>query len=272
MYCSDQEVDIIITIELIEKLMKRSLEYTNVGPNTKIWRYMDFTKFLDIILNKRLYLRRIDKFNDAYEGYISEQFKKALHQSYSSVEKLGFDARRAKENHLRAQSLLPAYSYASCWYLDELESREMWKTYGIEKNSVAICTTVKHLHDSIIDVGDSYNFYFEKIDYEEKKEISSNWLEVAFRKNTNFAFEQEFRVLGVMSRGIANLFHPQVNSLPKINDINNPFGIHVWVDVQSLVQEVYVSPEADVYFKSILEDVLDIAGHGKIVCKPSSLR
>lgn len=248
--------------------MKRPLEYSKITPDTKIWRYMDFTKFLDIILNKHLYLRRIDKFKDPYEGYISENFKKALGQNYDVLKKFDVDTHRAQENHLRAQSLLPVYSYASCWYLDDVESTKMWETYGKEKTSIAICTTVKSLHDSIHDIETGYNFYFEKIEYEEKQ-ASSNWLEVAFRKNENFAFEQEFRVLGVMGSGMANLTYPYINNLPKIHEINNPLGIHVGLDVSLLVRQVYLSPNADVQFKSIVEKILNLAGCINTECKSS---
>lgn len=233
---------------------------------------MDFNKFSDIILKKHIYLRRIDKFEDPYEGYTSEQFKKALDQSYNALNVMGTDTRSAQENHLRAQRLLPAYSYASCWYLDEFESEEMWKIYGKDKNSIAICTTVGSLYDSIAGITDDYNFYFGKIDYLEKQEISSNWLKVAFRKNANFDFEKEFRVLGVMGKGIANLTFPYFNKLPKIDEINNPLGIHVGLDVQSLIQQIYLSPNADADFKSSVEEILNVSGYGNIECRLSSLR
>ena len=35
----------------------------------KVWRYMDFTKFVLLIDSRRLYFTRADKFDDPFEGY-----------------------------------------------------------------------------------------------------------------------------------------------------------------------------------------------------------
>lgn len=39
--------------------------------NVKIWRYMDFTKFVSLLETESLFLSRVDKFEDPYEGATS---------------------------------------------------------------------------------------------------------------------------------------------------------------------------------------------------------
>jgi len=36
--------------------------------NIKVWRYLDFTKFLSLIDSSCLYFTRVDRFDDPFEG------------------------------------------------------------------------------------------------------------------------------------------------------------------------------------------------------------
>ena len=46
---------------------------TPENENVKIWRYMDFTKFLSILINKELYFRRSDMLkDDPFEGSLTQ--------------------------------------------------------------------------------------------------------------------------------------------------------------------------------------------------------
>ncbi len=250
--------------------MKRSLKYTKVYPDTKIWRYMNSKKFMDLIQSSHLYLRRIDKFEDPHEGYITEQFKTALSKNFEVLEKLDVDTRRQKENEFRAQALLPMYSYANCWYVDEHESDKMWQNYGKEKNSIAIQTTVKKLFDSIKYVDKGNNLYFEKIDYEDKSP-SPNWLDIMFNKGKSYCFEKEFRLLSVMRTGIANLTYPYINNLPNVSDINNPHETYIDIDLENFIERIYISSNADQCFKDEIERELNQANCKFIECSYSKL-
>ena len=41
-------------------------------PDTIVWKYLDLSKFLDLLLSKKLFMSRSDKFEDQYEGTFSE--------------------------------------------------------------------------------------------------------------------------------------------------------------------------------------------------------
>ena len=99
--------------------MEKNLHLGGLDQHAKIWRYMDLTKFLDLILNHEIYLRRIDKFQDVYEGFVSAKFRDMAHKSYADLAhpfgKSEEDMEKLSSLHINNQSLLPMYSYASCW-------------------------------------------------------------------------------------------------------------------------------------------------------------
>ncbi|MFT7164821.1 MAG: hypothetical protein ACI9CZ_001403, partial [Flavobacterium sp.] len=37
-------------------------------PDTIVWKYLDLSKFLDLLMSKKLFMSRSDKFEDQYEG------------------------------------------------------------------------------------------------------------------------------------------------------------------------------------------------------------
>jgi hypothetical protein len=41
--------------------------------DAKIWRYVDFAKFLSLIMSESLFFCRIDKLDDPFEGYYTYQ-------------------------------------------------------------------------------------------------------------------------------------------------------------------------------------------------------
>ena len=40
--------------------------------DTVVWKYLDLSKFLDLLLSQKLFMSRSDKFEDQYEGTFSE--------------------------------------------------------------------------------------------------------------------------------------------------------------------------------------------------------
>ena len=53
-------------------------------PDTIVWKYLDLSKFLDLLLSKKLFMSRSDKFEDQYEGTFSEP-------TYEEIKKLAAD-------------------------------------------------------------------------------------------------------------------------------------------------------------------------------------
>lgn len=45
-----------------------------------IWRYIDFTKFVDLVDSSQLYFSRLDKFEDPFEGTMPVNLIKEPHE------------------------------------------------------------------------------------------------------------------------------------------------------------------------------------------------
>ena len=50
-------------------------------PDTIVWKYLDLSKFLDLLMSRKLFMSRSDKFEDQYEGTFSEP-------TYEEIKKL----------------------------------------------------------------------------------------------------------------------------------------------------------------------------------------
>ncbi|WP_338558141.1 DUF2971 domain-containing protein [Acinetobacter sp. KS-LM10] len=257
--------------------MEKHLHLGELDQHAKIWRYMDLTKFLDLILNQEIYLRRIDKFQDVYEGFVSAKFCDVAHKSYADLAKpfgkSEEDMEELSNLHINNQSLLPMYSYASCWYIGEEESAAMWKLYGETKNCIAILTSVANLEEALINDNNNAVVYIKEVTYHEddKRPESINWLNPLFEKRTSFKYEQELRVLYFLGEGLTSISYPNNLNPPDKKSINNPDGIKLKINLATLVNGVYISPEADPHFKGLVEKLLDRMGLQDIGCIQSEL-
>ncbi|WP_288395877.1 hypothetical protein [uncultured Acinetobacter sp.] len=237
---------------------------------------MDITKFLDLILNKSIYFRRVDKFEDPYEGYVSSAYKEELSARYDAIQsQFNFSKEntdRLHQTHLNGLELVPLYAYANCWYIGDVESAAMWKLYGQVNNCVAICSTIYDLQLAL-DKSDNDEgiVYLEEVDYVDESSAvnAENFLKPMFEKRLSFAYENEFRALFLLNKG-RTLLNSGIHQ-PKKQDVHNKDGVNLNVDVNQLINSIYISPTADAHFHSIVERIVDLAGFDGIECIQSEL-
>lgn len=116
------------------------------NPNTKLWRYMDFTKFISMLEYGGLYFPRADKLGDPFEG----SWRKPFPLSPATIGPLmvggielpavlGRDVFRAFRE----------YVVISCWHMNEYESDAMWSRYGGSNGAVAVQTRYALLRKSL---------------------------------------------------------------------------------------------------------------------------
>lgn len=259
--------------------MQISLESEEFHPTTKLWRYMDLTKFLDLILNQTIYLRRIDEFEDPYEGFISEAYENELAKRYKSIQEDYLIENSIRDSlhsqHLQALKLMPKYAYASCWYLGDIESAAMWKLYGGTKNCVAICTTIYDLQVAFdeSDDDDLGIMHLRPVRYvgESSPVDTQSYLRPMFEKRSSFLHENEFRALYLLRQGYVNLQTPNSHNLPRVDEVKNEKGKKFEIDVHKLIKQIVISPTADLYFHSIVEKIVELAGFDGIECIQSKL-
>lgn len=213
-------------------MYKEHDQLETVDDNLKIWRYMNLAKFLNLITSKTLWFNRIDKFEDIYEGRYpeaNEVKRKDIYECEVSKEIYDDMEKFAREN-----------LYVCCFHANEYESAAMWSLYAREEG-VAICSTTERLKQCFenekCDIEISWVNY---IDYSKDFLPEGNLFYLALTKRKSFEHEKEVRCI----------FYDSDRSLKNIN------GVNITVDLDRLIEKVYISPYAPEFLKSCLESVL----------------
>ncbi len=222
-----------------------------------IWRYMDLAKFCSLIMFKKLYFCRIDKLSDPFEGMRSKPTLEWVNKVYESTP-LG----AVKENIELMYKMARRYYLVNCWHKNSNESDAMWKTYS--GNSIAVKSSIRRLFECLSD-DPLREFYFgsvEYIDYLKQPSSSQPSVELFLNKQLCFEHEREFRVIT----------YATAHQVDK-NGLNKPVdsGLYYSVDVNRLIETVYISPIAEKWIRSLLEKILHDYGYQDIAVLDSSI-
>ena len=225
--------------EKIIKLLNDSGQTLFEKPDskTKIWRYMDFTKFVYMLEKESLFFPNVDSFRDPYEGSYSRGNFKMRSFVFS---------RSKEENKLQKQveeikELRPNINI-NCWHINEFESAGMWKLYSQTNESICIQTTFGNLEKAL-----PKKIKFGKVKYinYDKDWIpeSDNYYPFIYKRKS-FEHERELRaVFDSSEKNFEKEFEKTEN------------GYWVNLSLKTLIQKIYVSPEADDWFVELVEKV-----------------
>lgn len=219
-----------------------------------LWRYIDFSKFLNLLESERLFLTRADKFEDTYEGYYPKD---------------------KSDNSLYLEKLRQV-AYISCWHMNECESAAMWDLYAKRENGIALATTFKSLKTALAKSGDievcggivSYEKLSE-INYSELKMQNKYFAEKIFiTKRTSFEHEREFRLLLIDEAEVRSMEADWRN----YENGHWVYGREHEIDLGRLIKKVYISPFAKSYFVETVIKVLNkyedkVPGLSKMIVK-----
>jgi len=102
--------------------------------NQTIWRYMDFSKYVDLVTTEELHFARADKFEDPYDCSAMQFFGEPYKQ-LSSANPQGSERTRQVNTFDRL------FVYLNCWHMNDVESAALWKLYSENKyETIAIQT------------------------------------------------------------------------------------------------------------------------------------
>ena len=260
---------------------------------------MDFTKFCDFIFKRKLYFSRADQQNDALEGQISkidQLQKKYMHRDENNNSQIS-----TKEDFYRLQRKF----LINCWCRDTLESFAMWKIYTANTLGVAVETTYDLLMHSfvfrdedilskidVVDWGPDI-FIANCMKYENVQYIDydtdplnvhdDSWqYRRFFYKRRNFSYEKEYRLLIdgerllYFIRGTREAKGTDPRKKEEFDNLitNEGFvqtGELLSVDINKLVKQIIVCPNAQAWFVDLVKIVLDKAGFGNIPVISSEL-
>lgn len=225
--------------------------------DTVLWRYVDMPKLISLLEYRALWFAGLDTLEDPYEGLpprglISEMWRAV---EYAPVEKQHEIRDRVKHTSgvlASARELV----YVNCWHASAIESMAMWKIYGRLGDGIAIRTTFDRFRNSVTDESVLvYGGMVEYVDFDTYIPPSGTWsgLEWATTKRRSFDYEREFRGLVTTKR------------VPER-------GFLVSVDVQTLVEEIYVAPTAPHWFADVVRKVCKIYDETIAVTQSELLR
>jgi hypothetical protein len=190
--------------------------------NLKIWRYINFSKFKDLLDTNCLFFSRVDTYKDSFEGRSSE----FLHALFEKCKKR---------------------TYANCWHQNDSESNLMWDSYikkGERSKGIAIQSSEKRFRqcfaDSKIDQNINDVTYYKTLDIDKKDTFlwgpEKNVLIPFFRKSKEFEMEKEFRA-------VIQITDNKEKILERDNKEKNlKKGIYIKIDLNTLIESIYISP------------------------------
>ncbi len=200
--------------------------------NVKVWRYMDFTKFVSLLDKRALFFCRVEKLTkvDPFEGSYPE------FNAIVTEIKLPPNVRKAlRSNRMEIQKWI----LLNCWHINEYESAAMWRLYLQSNEGIAIQSTFKRLSDSFKDVQYEINIgRVNYIDYEKEWIPEESPLYPLLHKRKSFEHEQELRAITVDGY------------LPEHVD-----GKYVPVDIDRLIERIFVSPTSQSWFSELVRSV-----------------
>ncbi len=249
------------------------IENLKIPLETKIWRYMNFSKFMSLITSRSLFFTRMNKFDDEYEGVPYNLFERInmLNEWYENYKISDYAKKCLKEikekygdksatnvllifdkfvhdnqNELISMGIgLKDMALASCWHINSDYSEAMWKVYANPVEGVAIETTVNNLRKSLENLDE--NIIVGKVLYSNKKP-KDNGLRF-FYKRPCFSYENEYRL-------IVNDFDFKKNISGKLVGR---------INLDTLIGTIHISPKAPDWFKLLVEDILHKYKVNKVV-------
>jgi hypothetical protein len=225
----------------------RYLDYEKIFEKPKgdmlLWRYMTFTKFVSLLEKRALFFCRADKIGDPFEGSAP---KHNVDNRFHSGKPLVM-AKVFKE--MRKHILL------NCWNLSDSESTALWGLYTNGSDGIALQSSFDRLKDSfstegkeVVHIGKVKYIDFSKESYDDHDCFFSQFL----YKMKSFQHENEVRAMIMKFPDGMKDYIEVIRGAEPVFDV----GCYVDVDLETLIENVYVSPDAPLWFRELVESVL----------------
>jgi len=212
-----------------------SNEITIPAADTIVWKYLDLSKFLDMLLCKQLFMSRSDKFEDQYEGTFSEP-------TFEELKKISGDNPEFLDKYKEHRKNV----VISSWHINEYESYAMWQIFTKNNEGLAIQSTIGRLQEAM-GPENRYEQHIGEvkyIDYKvEKIPFDNNFFPFLFKRKS-FQYEREVRIISDLT--------------PHNLNINE--GIKASVDIHRLIEKIYIHPKSENWYKNLVIQLMQQLG------------
>jgi hypothetical protein len=228
--------------------------------NQKIWRYMDFSKYVDLLTTNELHFTRADKLEDPYDCS-GMQFLVDAYKQLPPAPPEG------KERNRQVNTFNRLFVYLNCWYMNDDPSAAVWKLYSENKyETIAIQTTFGKLDSEIKLKWPRDGIRISKVKYDPANAgkpdenstyriLSALGLEDIIYKRPSFEHEKELRAFIYQSCDKSQEI-PLKNEahFEKLMKERKPY-IRIPINPSDLIEKVYVSPLATDLFVELVRNI-----------------
>lgn len=217
--------------------------------NTRVWRYMSLDKFLSIVQSSQLHFTNANLLTDQYEGTTPSgtiahltRVMKSQGRDQGDIEArllyISQEAAAAKSN-----------CWINCWSIGRFESYALWKIYlGGSTAGVAIQTNVKRLTNAINLASAPLDppVMIGRVDYTNhiRPEWAIDW-KLLTAKSPFYVYENELRLFIVANWNAPSVLGTEPHT-----------GVKVAVDLDTLIERLYVSPFCGAWFHESFKALL----------------
>jgi len=213
----------------------------------KVWRYIDFTKFVSLINSQSLFFSWADKFTDPFEGsYPKNNITNRRLPAEIPQEKIDFFLEEYG-NESKLFELIKSQMAISCWHMNDNESAAMWERYSNRGQSVAIQSTYERLKESFKpEERDIHLGIVKYINYETSSFSSGDPIEPFVHKRESFTDEKEVRAI---------IYVPEFSVIPG-HPIDTFFGLNVNANLEKLIECIYLAPKTPAWLQLLVREVI----------------
>ena len=223
---------------------------------TEIARYINLEKFLSLVINKQIFFCRTDKLEDKYEGTLPKLSKSILikwykhmrdNENYFTIPMPDNKIEEIVSESIEFRNKLKAITCVNCWNEYNGESYALWKIYSKLDQGLMIKSTYQNLINSFTN-SDEVIFCskINYIDYEKDRFDIGDIFAPFVNKYIGYSFESEIRLIHQT---------PDQNYEYDWNKEKCVKGKMINVNLNELINEVVISPQADNNFLKLINEI-----------------
>lgn len=227
--------------------------------DTVLWRFMDFTKYVSLLHTQSLWFTQATRMEDNYECRYTAPDMQHSRAMWDSIPLPAEIKGQLPHNVAFLSEMARRTFYLSCWHMNRHESAAMWRLYLLSHEGVAIRTTYSSVKASLAQTTDPiFATIVKYIDYQSESIGMGNVFKPVAFKRKSFEHEAEMRLIWW--------------SIPQYPEFTGPGGYDqpghpIPVLLGELIQDVFVSPKAEDWFREVVESVTRKYGLGCQVTK-----
>lgn len=261
-----------------------------INPDTKIQRYMDFVKFMDIMENKQLFFCKINSFDDKLEGastpinnffssgaasaldnLVNNALPSTLGSSYNSPEAIADAKKRAEEYELKSKKRTLPTVFGDINITEELDHIGILRA---QKNWLDIsCWNIPEKHQENMAMWKIYGQSNQSVCISTTVGQLLNSLilpqsmkvataKVKYIDHSEEYYDNSHKLDPFIHKHLAYKYESEARIIvypqsqnPMLQRAKNPHGTSIKLKNNSFISEIKLSPEAPEWFYSLVRNI-----------------